>query len=85
VDARLPHGFTIQAWGDLEGTGIWTFATEGDSTTIRYEWRVRATKPVLRYFSFLLKPVFAANHHWAMARGQESLLRELNRRRASSL
>ena len=38
-------------------------------------------KPLLRRLSWLLKPVFAANHHWAMARGEESLALELRRRR----
>jgi hypothetical protein len=42
---------------------------------------VRADKPILRYGSFILKPIFAANHRWAMARGEESLARELLRRR----
>ncbi|HEY1905085.1 MAG TPA: hypothetical protein VGG91_03530 [Myxococcaceae bacterium] len=32
--------------------------------------------------SWLLRPVFAANHRWAMARGEESLALELRRRRA---
>ncbi|HUX88422.1 MAG TPA: hypothetical protein VMW65_15580 [Chloroflexota bacterium] len=35
----------------------------------------------LRRLSFVLKPVFAANHRWAMARGEESLTIELARRR----
>jgi hypothetical protein len=29
----------------------------------------------------LFKPIFSANHRWAMARGEESLRRELSRRR----
>jgi len=29
--------------------------------------------------SFLLKPIFCANHGWAMARGEESLKIELAR------
>ncbi|WP_375164770.1 hypothetical protein [Arthrobacter sp.] len=28
-----------------------------------------------------MKPVFSANHRWAMARGEESLILELRRRR----
>ena len=47
---------------------------------ITYDWRIRAEKPLLRYLSFLLKPVFSANHRWAMARGEESLKAELARR-----
>jgi hypothetical protein len=31
-----------------------------------------------------MKPIFSANHHWAMARGEESLLLELERRRAAT-
>jgi hypothetical protein len=56
-------------------------AQDGPETVITYDWRVRAAKPLLRRLSWLLKPVFAANHHWAMARGEESLALELRRRR----
>jgi hypothetical protein len=80
VESRAPFGFTIQAWGDLEGTGVWTFDPDGDWTRITYVWKVRAHKPLLRNLSLLLKPLFSANHRWAMARGQESLVRELSRR-----
>jgi hypothetical protein len=31
-----------------------------------------------------LRPIFAANHRWAMARGEESLRLELARRHAKS-
>jgi hypothetical protein len=51
---------------------------------ISYDWRIRADKPLLRTLSFLLKPVFSANHRWAMAQGEASLKRELVRRHAGS-
>jgi hypothetical protein len=51
---------------------------------VTYDWRIRAEKPLLRAFSFVLKPIFAANHRWAMARGEESLALELRRRRGES-
>jgi len=35
---------------------------------------------MLRYGSFVFKPIFAANHRWAMAKGEESLRLELERR-----
>jgi hypothetical protein len=75
------HGFALTAVGDLNGTGRWTFEQDGPETVITYDWHVRAAKPLLRRLSWLLKPVFAANHHWAMARGEESLALELRRRR----
>lgn len=77
-----PYGFSLRAWGDLEGTGVWTFVRDGDYTNISYDWRVLAEKPILRRLSFLLKPVFAANHRWAMARGEESLRKEIVRRQS---
>jgi hypothetical protein len=84
VESRAPHGFTISAWGDLEGTGIWTLESDGDWTDMTYVWTVRARKPLIRSLSFLLKPVFEANHRWAMARGEEGLTRELLLRRDSN-
>lgn len=81
TERRLPETLALKAWGDLEGTGRWEFIQEGEDCLARFEWRVRAEKPLLRWLSPVLKPVFAANHRWAMARGQESLERELVRRR----
>ncbi len=75
-------GFALAARGDLEGTGRWTFRQDGPEVEISYDWQVVATKPLLRRLSPLLRAAFAANHRWAMARGEESLALELRRRRA---
>ena len=79
-----PRGFALTAAGDLNGTGRWTFEPDWPETVITYDWRVSAAKPLLRRLSWLFKPGFAANHRWAMARGQESLALELRRRRAAA-
>ena len=84
LDSTYPHGSTIAATGDFEGTGIWTFRQDGDVVHITYDWQVRTTKPLLRTLSSLLRPLFEANHRWAMAQGEESLVLELARRRATS-
>ena len=84
VAADHPRGYEVEAVGDLEGRGRWALTQEGAFVSATYDWRVRARKPLLRALSFLLKPVFAANHRWAMARGEESLKLELMRRRARS-
>jgi Polyketide cyclase / dehydrase and lipid transport len=75
------HGFALTAAGDLNGRGRWTFEQDGPETVVTYRWQVQAAKPILRRFSWLLKPAFSANHRWAMARGEESLALELRRRR----
>jgi hypothetical protein len=75
-----PFGFSLEAWGDLQGSGVWTLQPDGEYTNIRYEWRVNAQKPLLRYLSPFLKPLFEANHRWAMQRGEVGLHHELARR-----
>jgi hypothetical protein len=77
-------GFALAATGDLIGTGRWTFTQDGSEVVITYDWWVSASKPLLRRLTWLLRPVFSANHRWAMARGEESLRLELRRRRATS-
>jgi hypothetical protein len=75
-------GFAVAATGDLAGAGRWTFRQDGPEVELTYDWRVVAVKPLVRRLSWLLRPAFSANHHWAMARGEESLALELRRRRA---
>jgi hypothetical protein len=90
TQADPPHGFALEAEGDFVGQGVWTLTTvrpadhpDGPLTSVEYDWRVRAEKGILRRFSWLARPAFAANHRWAMARGQESLNLEIARRRAA--
>ena len=83
TETRYPAGFTIEATGDFLGRGIWSFEQEDDWVNLIFDWRLRAEKPLLRYLSFLFKPLFRANHRWAMARGQEGLQNELAARATS--
>lgn len=82
TESRAPFGFTLEAQGDFVGRGVWSFAQHGAFVDITYDWKITAEKPLLRRLSFLLKPIFAANHRWAMRTGEESLALELRRRRA---
>lgn len=75
-------GFSLMAWGDFDGRGIWTFEQDGPYVNITYDWKIKAEKPLLRYCSFIMKPIFSANHRWAMAKGEESLKIEIARRHA---
>jgi len=84
VESRYPHGFSVDASGDLEGQGIWTFAPNDQFVDVTYDWTIRANKPIVEKLSFLLKPIFRSNHNWCMRRGEESLKLELLRRRTSS-
>jgi hypothetical protein len=84
TESRGVEGFNLVAEGDFVGTGVWTLKQNGDVVDVQYDWRIRADKPLLRYGSFIFRPIFSANHRWAMARGEESLNLELMRRRAKT-
>jgi polyketide cyclase/dehydrase/lipid transport protein len=84
TESTRPRGFKLTAHGDFEGTGVWTIRQDGDYVDATYDWRISAEKPLLRYGTLVLRPIFAANHRWAMARGLESLQLELRRRRGEA-
>ena len=77
-----PERIEISASGDFDGRGIWQLEAAGDLTRITFDWRVRADKPLQRLFSFVLKPLFKWNHHWAMLTGLPRLREEASRRLA---
>jgi hypothetical protein len=65
------------ATGDLEGTGIWRFGTDGERTAVHYEWRVRTTKSWMNLLSPLAGPLFRWNHDRVMASGEAGLAKTL--------
>ena len=80
VETREPYCFSFESTGDFVGRGSWTFRQEGDFVDIMFDWNISAEKPLLRAFSFLLRPLFSANHNRIMARWEESLRAEMKRR-----
>ncbi len=91
TESNPPTGFRLDADGDFVGRGIWTLRPEigegeagGPLTSVEYDWLIVAEKGLLKRLSPLVKPLFAANHRWAMARGERSLRLEVARRHAGS-
>jgi len=89
TESDPPHGFRLEALGDFVGPGIWTLTAErvpdhveAPSTLVSYDWLVVAEKGILKTLSTVMKPIFSANHHWAMRQGAASLRLELARRHA---
>jgi hypothetical protein len=80
-----PQRVVIRATGDFNGRGEWRLEQRSDFVDATFHWELTADKPLLRYLSSVLKPVFAANHLWAMAQGEKSLRIELARRQASGI
>jgi hypothetical protein len=79
---RTPEKIVIEASGDLEGRGVWSFSQDGDYVGITFEWDVDVNKTLVRYMTPMLRPVFEANHRWSMEQGESSLREELIRYRA---
>ena len=84
VDERLPHAFSVVAEGEMQGRGDWQLEADGEWVDVTYRWQVTANKMLWRTTSWAMRPLFEANHDWAMDRGEESLKLELARRRATS-
>ena len=72
----------FDASGDVIGRGVWSFVQDGEYTDITFDWNPEPGKPMLRYLTPVMRPVFEANHRWAMEQGELSLREELIRYRA---
>jgi hypothetical protein len=67
-----------KAFGELEGVGLWQFRPVGGGRTrVQYDWKVRATKPWMRFLSPVARPVFRWNHDVIMRWGETGLNRYL--------
>ncbi|UFH56259.1 SRPBCC family protein [Spirosoma sp. KNUC1025] len=84
TQTAFPNGFSLEAFGDFVGRGIWTFKPDNSGTHVTYDWQIEAEKPILKKLSWLLKPIFSLNHEWAMRKGLESLQLELRRRQGGA-
>jgi hypothetical protein len=84
TESQYPNRFAIEAFGDFVGRGVWTIEQDGVFVNAIYDWRIRAEKPLLQRLSPYLRPLFEANHRWAMSQGEASLQLELMRRRAGT-
>lgn len=74
-----PKEIEIRALGELAGRGLWTLKEVGDEVAITFYWDVRAEKPLVRFLSPVLKPLFRWNHDWVMKTGEKGLQAEIDR------
>lgn len=63
--------------GDLEGTGRWRFAANGEGCIVHFEWHVRSTRWWMNLLAPLARPLFIRNHGRIMKQGGEGLARRL--------
>jgi uncharacterized protein YndB with AHSA1/START domain len=68
-----PRRLEAKVVGDLAGLGIWTLTPIDVGTHVRFDWRVNADRPFIRFLTPVLRPLFRWNHNWAIARAMEGL------------
>jgi hypothetical protein len=69
VEAVAPARLVSRIEGDFVGEGVWTISRAEGGTRAVLEWNVEVRKGLVRRLTPVLRPLFAWNHGWAMARG----------------
>lgn len=72
-----PYLIRFYAIGDLQGMGTWLFRETAEGTEVRFDWRVAANTKLIRWLSFLLKPLFRANHVFCVKKAKEGMTKDL--------
>jgi uncharacterized protein YndB with AHSA1/START domain len=68
-----PNLIETHVVGDLTGHGVWTLTPRDARVHVRFDWEVVADRPLLRYLTPVLRPVFRWNHDWSVKRAIEGL------------
>jgi hypothetical protein len=83
-ESEDPLGFVVRTDGDMTGVGVLGLSRHGDSVNVSFDWQVTPRSPMLRMLALASRPLYSANHRWAMSRGKISLEREIALRSAAS-
>jgi uncharacterized protein YndB with AHSA1/START domain len=74
VEAERPRKIRMRLGGDFDGGGEWRFEPVEGGTRAILDWRPVVNKPLVRFLTPVLRPLFASNHRWTMRRGQEHIV-----------
>jgi uncharacterized protein YndB with AHSA1/START domain len=77
-----PNQFEVQVDGDLRGRGVWTLTPRDGKVHVRFDWRVLADRPLLRFLTPVLRPLFRWNHNVAIKSAMRNLEEYARRRPA---
>jgi uncharacterized protein YndB with AHSA1/START domain len=81
VEVERPRRILMTLSGDFEGSGEWKLEDADGGTSATLDWRPAVEKPFVKELTPVLRPLFRANHKWAMRRGQEGILGYMRGRR----
>ena len=74
----------LTSGGNLFGTGLMRFRTEGSLTVFQYDWNVGTTIAWMNLMGPLLKPAFSWNHDVIMNWGAEGIARKVGAKNIST-
>ena len=58
TESNRPKGFSLEAFGDFVGTGVWKFdQLNGTQCEVIYDWKINAEKPILKTRYKILREV----------------------------
>ena len=79
-----PHLIAFKATGDFEtDDSRWLLTPTTMGTHVILDWNPIVEKPVVKFLSPLLKPLFRWNHNWTMVRGQRQIVEYMSQRSTS--
>ncbi len=81
IDSDAKSSIIVETCGDFNGRGEITLTPHGRKLHVHVLWTVDVKQPYIRPLLGLFKPIFIANHRWAMRRGRIGLTEEIRRRR----
>jgi hypothetical protein len=75
VALEKPRLIVFRASGDFEtDDSRWILTPKGTGTHVVLDWNPIVEKPIVKFFSPILKPLFRWNHNWTMVRGQRQIV-----------
>ena len=63
----------VKSTGDYDGTWSATLSPRNGGVHMDIVWEVTVLRPIMRFLSPVLRPVFAWNHNWTKTRGENGL------------
>jgi uncharacterized protein YndB with AHSA1/START domain len=73
VLVNRPDQIEAQVEGDLRGVTVWTLTPRNGKVHIRFDWRVFADQPLIRFLTPVLRPLFRWNHRMAIRQAMRNL------------
>ncbi|MDF2748685.1 MAG: hypothetical protein K0S98_2972 [Propionibacteriaceae bacterium] len=80
VRVDRPNEFETLVEGDLGGVAVWTLTPRNGKVHVRFDWRVSADHPLIRFLTPVLRPIFRWNHKMAIGQAKRNLEPYVRRR-----